>query len=137
MAEIAWKEGLIHFPTREGEPPNLVGSKCRLCGYCSFPPKKVCLRCLRDDCMQEVKLGPRASLDSFAVMQIGRPGFPAPYIMAYVTSAEGAKIFTLVNGCEPAEDALEIGEEMEMVIAEIKEDSAGNKLMGWKFRPVR
>ncbi len=137
MTEIPWKQGLIHFPRHKGEPPHLIGSKCRLCGYCAFPPKKVCLHCLRDDCMQEVRLGPHAKLESFAVMQIGRPDFPAPYIMAYVTTAENAKIFTLVSGCEPVEDALEIGEDMELVIDKIKEDSAGNEILGWKFRPVR
>ncbi len=70
-------------------------------------------------------------------MQVGLPDFPAPYIIGYVMMKEGAKIFTLITGCEPRDDALKLGEEMELVIEKIKEDKQGNSLIGWKFKPTR
>ncbi len=87
--------------------------------------------------MGEIKLGPYGTLETFAVMQVGPPDFPAPYIMGYVRMKEGTQIFTLVAGCEPRDDALKLGEEMELVIEKIKEDEQGNNLIGWKFRPTR
>ena len=87
--------------------------------------------------MEKVKLGPYASLETYAVMQVGPPAFPPPYIIGYVRTKEGARIFTLITGCEARDDALEIGEEMELVIETIRKDEQGNNLVGWKFKPVR
>jgi uncharacterized OB-fold protein len=87
--------------------------------------------------MGNIELGPKATLESFAVMQVGIPDIPAPYIMAYVRITEGPLIFTLITGCEAKDDALLIGQEMELVIEKIKQDENGNNLLGWKFRPVK
>jgi len=86
--------------------------------------------------MEEIKLGPYATLETFAVMQVGPPDFPTPYIMGYVRMEDGARIFTLITGCEARDDALDLGEEMELVIEKISEDGQGNNLIGWKFRPT-
>lgn len=87
--------------------------------------------------MEEMKFGPCATLDNFALMQIGPPDFPAPYIMGYVRMKEGVVVFAPITGCEARDDALELGEEMELTIEKIKEDEQGNNLIGWKFRPTR
>ena len=34
--------------------------------------------------MEETRLGPYASLETYAVMQVGPPDFPAPYIIGNV-----------------------------------------------------
>ena len=86
--------------------------------------------------MGEIKLGPYATLENFAVMQVGPPEFPTPYIIGYVRMKEGALIFTPITGCEARDDALDLGEEMELTIEKIKEDDQGNNLIGWKFRPT-
>ena len=137
MAELLLKEGLFHKPKTPGEKPYLLGSRCRACGYTCFPEKKICIKCLRDDTMEGIKLGQHATLETYAVMRVDTPDFPAPYIIGYVRTEEGALVFTPITGCEPTDDALQIGEEMELVIEEIKEDGQGNTLIGWKYRPVR
>ena len=48
----------------------------------------------------------------------------------------GAKVLSLITGCEPQEESLEIGEEVELVIEKIREDRQGNEVRGYKFRPV-
>jgi uncharacterized OB-fold protein len=87
--------------------------------------------------MEELKLGPYGILETFAVMQVGMPDFPAPYVMGYVRTEQGALVFAPITGCEARDDALTIGEEMELVIEGIKTDKKGNEVLGWKFKPTR
>lgn len=137
MPDLPIKEGLFHIPESPGDKPYLIGSRCRVCGYTSFPRQEVCVRCRQDNTMDEIKLGPYGTLETFAVMRVGPPEFPPPYIIGDVKMKEGAKVFTLITGCEAEDDALDIGEEMELVIEKVKEDREGNNLIGWKFKPVR
>jgi uncharacterized OB-fold protein len=136
MADLPIKEGLFYIPRSPKEKPYLIGSRCRICGYTSFPKNAVCVRCRRDDTMEEIKLGPYGSLETYAVMRVGPPDFPPPYVIGYVKMEEGPVVFTLLTGCEPEDDALELGQDMELVIEKVREDGAGNNLIGWKFRPV-
>ena len=87
--------------------------------------------------MEEVKLGPYATLETFAVMRVGTPDFPPPYIMGYVRMKEGASVFTLITGCEARDDALDLGEEMELTVEKVGTDRQGNNLIGWKFKPIK
>lgn len=87
--------------------------------------------------MEDLKLGPKGTLQNFAVMQVGPPDFPPPYIMGYVQLEEGPVVFATITGCEANDEALELGQPMELVIEKIKEDRDGNSLLGWKFKPVR
>lgn len=135
--DVPIQEGLFHLPESKKEKPYLIGSKCRRCGYTCFPIKQVCVRCLRDDCMEEVQFGPNGFLDSFAVIHIAPPGFSAPYIQGYVKLENGPKIFTLISGCEPNDDALKLGQRMELVIEKIREDENGNNVIGWRFKPEK
>lgn len=125
------------MPGLKKEKPYLIGSKCRSCGYVCFPKKQVCVKCVKDDCMQETRFGPYAVLDSYAVIHVAPTGFSAPYILGYVVLENGPKIFTLINGCEPEDNALELGQKMELVIEKIKADERGNNLIGWKFKPLK
>jgi len=131
------KEGHFHEPESGHDKPYLIGSRCRVCGYVCFPKKDVCVRCLRDDTMEETHFGPDGVLESFAVMQVAPSGFSAPYIQGYVTLKDGPKVFTLMTGCPPDDDALKVGQEMELVIETIRENEKGDELIGWKFRPVK
>ena len=131
------REGLFCPPeSMQDGKPYLMGSRCKVCGYASFPQKEVCVRCLRDDTMEVAHFGPHGILDSFAVMQVAPPGFNSPYMQGYVILRDGPKVFTLITGCEPTEDALTVGDEMELVIEKIKEDEKGDDIIGWKFRPT-
>jgi len=137
VTDLPIKEGLFHVGQLPDEKPYLIGGKCNVCGYTCFPKKLVCIRCRRDDTMSETKLGPYGILETFAVMQVGPPDFPPPYIMGYVRTMEGALVFTLITGCEAQDNALEIGQKMELLVEKIKEDRQGNNLVGWKFRPLQ
>ena len=41
----------------------------------------------------------------------------------------------MISGCEPSEDSLDIGEEMELTLGKIRDDEQDNEVMGYQFRP--
>jgi uncharacterized OB-fold protein len=86
--------------------------------------------------MEEIPLSTRGKLENFTVIYVAPAGFEAPYIQAYVDLPEGVSLYTMITGVEPREDALEEGQEMELIITKITEDENGNDLIGYKFRPV-
>jgi uncharacterized OB-fold protein len=145
LAEKEWEDGLMkksviegafNVPTTAGERPSLKGSKCSDCDYLAFPPARVCPICLKENTMEEVSLGPKGKLDSFAVVRQAPPGFIAPYMLGIVRLPEGPEVFTLITGCEVSDTALTIGQEMELIIDRIRDDDEGNEIIGWKFRPA-
>lgn len=130
------KEGLIRFPQQPSEQPHLIGSRCRQCGYVAFPKKEICPACVKEGLMEEIALSRRGKLNTFTLTMVAPPGFQAPYIQGYVDLPEGCTIFTLITGCEPREDALQIGQEVELVVEPVRVDEEGNQLIGYKFKPV-
>jgi len=91
---------------------------------------------MKEDTMEETPLSRRGKIDTFSVVRVAPTGFEAPYIQAFVDLPEGPRVFSLITGCEPSEDALKEGQEVELVIEKITEDEKGNELIGYKFRPV-
>jgi len=133
---IPIKEGWFHLPDSSSDEFYLIGSKCVQCGFVHFPKMTACPLCKKDNVMREIPLSRKGNIDSFAVAQQGIPGFTPPYIQAYVILPEKVKIFTLIEGAEATDGALRIGQEVELVLAKIREDERGNEIVGWKFRPV-
>lgn len=136
MKQQGPKANLFHAPAFEGDTPYLIGTRCTLCGYTSFPPKQICIKCRRDNTMTEVKLGPKGKLETFAVMQVGTTDFPAPYTIGFVRLEQGPSVFSLITGCKPTDDSLVIGQDMILVIDKIRTDKDGFEVVGWKFKPL-
>ena len=86
--------------------------------------------------MEEIELSGRGRIDTFSVLHVGAPGFPVPYIVAYVVLPEGPRLFSMIGGCEPSEKSLEIGTEVELIVDKIRTDEQGNEVIGYKFKPV-
>lgn len=134
--KIPIKEGLFHVPQSPDEKPYLIDSKCAACGFVAFPKTLICPSCMNDHSMEEVPLSRRGRLDTFAVLRQAPSGFVAPYVVGYVILPEKARIFSILAGVEPRDDALKIGQEVELVIEKIREDEKGNEIIAWKFRPI-
>ncbi len=130
------REGLFYQPISPNERPYLIGSKCNLCGYVSFPKRVICPMCLKEGTMKEVPLSNKGKINTFTISRVAPVGFKAPYIQAYVDLPEGPKVFSLITGCEPSGEALQIGTEVELVIDKIREDDEGYEIIGYKFRPI-
>jgi uncharacterized OB-fold protein len=130
------EEGLFTEPSSPGETPYLIGSRCRVCGLAAFPRTPVCPKCMKKDTMEEARICGRGKLDSFSIVHAALPGFQAPSIQAYINLDEGPRIWSLVTGCDPSEEALNPGMDMEMVIEKVREDEMGNDLISYQFKPA-
>jgi uncharacterized OB-fold protein len=91
---------------REGK---LLIKRCAACGRAHFYPRPFCPHCWSEDVAWEVASG-RATLYTFTIVRRNDlPPFPerVPYVAAVVDLAEGPRMMTNVEGCEP--DEVEIG----------------------------
>ena len=112
-----------------------MGTRCKACMKVFFPKKEVCPNCF-DGQIQEVPLSTTGKLHSYALSLLGPSEMKKPYVIAFVDLPEGIKLFSVLTDCEPWDEVLRIGMEMEMVIEKVKEDEYGNDVIGYKFRPV-
>ena len=113
----------------------LVGVRCEDCGKVFFPKKQVCPNCF-DGELKEVPLSKRGTLHSYALSVMGPPEIEKPYVIAFIDLPEDIKLFSILTDCEPWDEVLQIGIDMEMVIGKIKQDQDGNEILGYKFRPI-
>ena len=95
----------------------------------------MCPNCF-DSELKEVSLSKRGRLHSYTVSVTGPPEMEKPYLISYIDLPEGIKIYSILTDCEPWDEVLKIGMEMEMVIGKIKQDEYGNGIISYKFRPV-
>lgn len=124
------------FARREDGTVEVVGSRCRKCGRVYFPRKRACMDCMVWDEMEEVPLSKQGTLVSFSVSRDPLRGFPIPYAFGYVMLPEGIMLYSLFTDCEPYEETLKIGMNMEMVIDYMMTDRFENDIICYKFRPV-
>ena len=133
---IPIREGYFYEAAPNGES-YLIGSECKLCGYVSFPKREVCPSCIKENSQKEIKLSREGKLHSYSVIHVPLPGYPAPYVIGEIKLPEGPIVTSLITGIEPVEEALGIGDEMELVVGKITEDKKGNQIIGYMFRPKR
>lgn len=123
------------FGRRPDGTIDVVGVRCRQCGRVYFPKKRVCVDCLVWDDVEEVPLSKEGKLISYSVSRDPLRGFPIPYAFGYVMLPEGIMIYSLFTDCEPFEEKLKIGMEMEMVMDYMMTDRFENDIVCFKFKP--
>lgn len=128
-------EGLFAPADHAGELPWLLGSRCQGCGELVFPAMQDCPACVSHNSMIGHRLRGRGRVDRFVVARHGPQGFVTPYIQAFVQLDDGPLVYSLIDGCEPHEDALHAGQTVEMSITPVRRDGEV-ELIGWKFHPV-
>ena len=132
---IPFKPGVMHLAASATDDNHLIGSRCQNCGAVAFPRRVVCHKCLSDR-LVEIPLSKRGKLASFTVAWVAPEGVEPPVVMGYIDLPEGIRLFSMVTGVEPSKDALEVGQEMELVFEEIRKDKDGNKIVAFKFKPT-
>lgn len=132
---IPFKQGLMHLASSEGDESYLIGSKCGACGAVAFPRRTICHQCLSQD-MAEVPLSRKGKLASFTVAWAAPSGFEPPLMQGYIDLPEKVRLFAMITGCEPSPQALEPGQEMELVFEPIRTDQTGNQIVAFKFKPI-
>jgi uncharacterized OB-fold protein len=113
---------------------SLTGGRCPACGHIYFPTKQVCPSCFNAE-QEEIPLSGKGTLHTFARSHMGPSGIQAPFTIGFIDLPEGIKLFSLLTDCDPWDQILAVGMEMEMVIETIRQDEEGNEIVGYKFRP--
>lgn len=133
---IPFKEGVMHLASSTASEKNhIIGSRCQSCGAVAFPKRAVCHKCLSEDVV-EIPLSKRGKLASFTVAWAAPEGIEPPMTLGYIDLPEGVRLLSMVTGNEPSQDALELGQDMDLVFEEIDTDRDGNHRVAFKFKPV-
>jgi uncharacterized OB-fold protein len=133
---VPLEAGYFTIPENDGEPPRLLGSRCRACGEHFYPRRATCARCLSYD-TEEVPLGPRGRLYTWTYLHV--PGFgehrasSSGYAAGQIDLTEGPRVQAVLEG-GPTDFA--IGMELELTLAQVATDKEGRAVMMYRFRPV-
>ena len=126
-----------------GENPHLLGSRCTSCSTYFFPKESFYCRnpnCTSSD-FEEVPLSTRGRIWSYT-KNCYQPPAPyvapepfEPYTIAAVELAEEKMVVLgqLASGAD--QDAIEVGQEVELVIEMLFEDDEAEHLV-WKWKPL-
>jgi uncharacterized OB-fold protein len=119
----------------------LLGSKCLSCGTPYFPKSPVCHNpSCTDSKMEDAEFGPRGTLWSCAVQNYPPPPPAkydepyAPYSLGIVDLAEGLRVMGRIHTNAPED--VQVGAEVELVLAPLCHEEDGAELISWMFRPI-
>ncbi len=127
--------GFFTIPDDTGEAPRLLGSRCRDCGEHFFPRRAVCARCLAEG-TEDVLLGPEGSLYTWTYVHF--PLFNSQraehggYGVGQIDLPEGPRIQCVLSG---GPDDFRIGMPMQLELETLREDSEGQDVVIFRFRP--
>ncbi len=128
--------GFFTIPAARRDPPRLLGSRCRACGEHFFPRRVICAKCLAQDA-EDVLLGPRGQLYTYTYVHF--PLFNSQradhggYGVGQVDFPEGPRIQAVLSG---GPDDFRIGMEMELELEALRENSEGQEVVIFRFRPA-
>lgn len=137
MARVPMAEGVF---TSMSDDAQLIGGRCTACGIVTFPTQASCPRCPSTD-MTEHLLPRRGRLWAWTTQEFPPPSPPylgpkgeafVPYGVGYVQLGDDVRVETRLTTAE----GLEIGMEMELVLAPSRIDDNGNEVIAFAFRPV-
>jgi uncharacterized OB-fold protein len=128
--------GFFTIPEAAGEPPQLLGSRCRACGEHFFPRRIVCARCLAQGC-EDVLLGSGGTLWTFTWVHVPFLGQKktagAGYGVGQVDLPEGPRIQAVLSG---AQGDFAIGMPMQLELETLRETPEGEAVVIHRFKPV-
>ena len=132
--EITFYHPDIFEVPEDGSPPFIKGWKCNKCGKLWFPRTKYCLdsECWSED-LKSVPLSRTGKIYTCVDIYIGAAGFATPYVWGYVDLPDGIRVPTTFEG---EVKSFDIGDEVEVIAAPIRKNSAGEDIISWKFKKV-
>ncbi len=78
----------------------LRGVQCNGCGMKVFPVTDVCPDCLSSS-LRVLTLGGEGKLYSYTTVHVAPPGWETPYVVGYVDTPEGVRLFGKVKAGGP------------------------------------
>jgi uncharacterized OB-fold protein len=121
--------------------PRLLGSRCTACETAYFPRSGACHN---PDCpgsrIEDACFGPSGTLWSVAIQNYPPPP-PAvipepytPYAIGLVDLPEGLRVLGRLAVDDPL--SVEVGTAMELVLAPLGQNEAGQDVVSWQFKPA-
>jgi uncharacterized OB-fold protein len=128
--------GFFTIPADPAEPPRLLGSRCARCGEVFFPRRPVCAKCLAEG-TSDLLLGPRGSLHTWTYAHFplfgSRRADAGGYGVGQVDLPEGPRVQGVLSG-GPTD--FRIGMETELELETLRENSKGQEVVIFRFRPL-
>ena len=140
MASVPVAEGVFTWPSDE---PQLIGSRCTVCGIVTFPTQDSCPRCVSTE-MEGQLLSRRGRLWAWTTQDFPPPSPPytgptgkafVPFGVGYVELPGEVKVETRLTESDP--EVLALGMEMELVVVPFRTDDDGNEVVTFAFRPLK
>jgi uncharacterized OB-fold protein len=118
----------------DGDPPRLLGGRCRACGHPHFPRQEACPYCASEDTVA-ADLSTGGRLWAWTAVTHAPPGYAAevPYGFGVVELPEGLRVVTRLTEADP--ERLRRGQKMRMVVVTL---AAGDerRALSYAFAPV-
>ncbi len=132
--QVPLRPGMFRMPEASGDPPRLVGSRCRACGELFAARRAYCAYCSSPE-MEEVVLATTGVVRTFTIVRQQPPGsvMVPPYVIASVRLDDGVGVQSLLTGVDP--EKVRIDMLVEICLKAVKQDEAGNDLVATFFRP--
>ncbi len=132
--QIPLRAGMFRMPERAGEPPRLVGVRCRACGELFASRRAYCANCSSPE-MEETLLSPTGEVRTFTIVRQQPPGslIAPPYVIASIRLDDGVNVQTIMTGIDP--EKVRIGMPVAITLKAVKEDEAGNEVVATFFKP--
>ena len=136
MAQVPIEEGFFRVSDDPSESPRLLGSRCPNCGEYFYPRRLVCAQCLHEGC-EDVELSTRGRIWTWTYCHVplfGKKDAAVPgYGVGQIDLDEGPRIQSILFG-SPGDFA--IGMDVEIDLETLREDSNGDEVVIYRFRPV-
>ncbi len=130
------QEGLFDYPLAKGKKPALQANRCKKCGKTFFPKRSLCPDCYDKGELEDIILDNRGIIYACTVIHMPSPvGIEAPYAYGYVDIPKNkVRVFAFFTGSAPSSFA--VGQEVELTVEPIRENSRGQKVIGYKYKPI-
>lgn len=118
----------------EGEPPRLVGSRCRETGQVFFPAQSMNPATHKVGTMERAEIDGNGVLVNFTRVLRGIPGFDTPFALGIIKLDAGPTLTAQLADWKDIN--LRAGLRVQLVIGPIKRDPDETVVMGPKFRAL-
>jgi len=121
--------------------PRLLGSRCSNCETPYFPRSAGCHNPTCDQSqMVDAEFGPSGKIWSLSIQNYPPPPPVVsvdpfePFAVGMVDLAEGLRVLGRIVSDDP--DAVDVGDDVELIIAPLGIDETGSEVVSWQFRPL-
>ncbi len=118
----------------DGDPPHLLGGRCRTCSHHHFPRHDICPYCA-SDATETTQLSDVGRLWAWTAVTHPPPGYrgETPYGFGVVELPEGLRIVTRLT--EPDPSRLRVDQPMHLVTDPLHTDDEGHRVVTYAFAP--